>query len=72
MATFGVSMPDDIQAEIDARVAAIRTDRSKFLVQVYLEWKDFRQQAAQGVAGNGQHLGTGPGDEALAGEGEAA
>ena len=42
MAAFGVSIPDDLAAEIDAHAETWRSNRSQTFVRIFLEWKELR------------------------------
>lgn len=47
MASFGVSIPDELAAEIDAKAAEWYSNRSQAITRIFLEWKQLRTR--QGV-----------------------
>lgn len=40
MAVYGVSIPDELSAEIDAKAAEWYCNRSVAITRIYLEWKE--------------------------------
>lgn len=42
MATFGVSIPDELAAEIDATATEWYSNRSQAITRIFLEWKQLR------------------------------
>ena len=43
MATFGISIPDEIKEELDQLTESWYTDRSKAIIRIYQEWKELRR-----------------------------
>jgi metal-responsive CopG/Arc/MetJ family transcriptional regulator len=42
MATFGISMPDELATELDTIAKQWYTNRSSALTRIFLEWKQSR------------------------------